>query len=246
MYIDTHCHLDRTKSLKKVVENARKARVGIMVSNGNDPKSNRKVLKMAEEFEEIKSALGFYPLDALEVKDSEIDKEIKFIKENKNSIVAIGEVGIDFKETREDDKQKKNFQKFVDLAKEIDKVIIVHSRKAEEQCLEILEKSKMKKVIMHCFSGKKKYIERIKDNGWYITIPSSVKYNEQFQLFVEMMPIEYILCETDSPFLHPDRQEENEPANVVESYKKISKIKKIKLKEVEERVEKNFKKLFNL
>ena len=246
MYIDTHCHLDRTKSLKKVVENAKKARVGIMVSNGNDPESNRKVLKMAEEFEEIKSALGFYPLDALEVKDSEIDKEIKFIKENKNSIVAIGEVGIDFKETREDDKQKKNFQKFVDLAKELDKVIIVHSRKAEEQCLEILEKSKMKKVIMHCFSGKKKYIERIKNNGWYITIPSSVKYNEQFQLFVEMMPIEYILCETDSPFLHPDRQEENEPANVVESYKKISKIKKIKLKEVEERVEKNFKKLFNL
>ena len=101
---------------------------------------------LSSKFKEIKAALGIYPLDALKLTDEEIDAEIDFIKENKERVVAIGEVGLDFKENKEPDRQIGNFEKFINLARELDVPIIVHSRKAEEKCIEILEKSGIKKI----------------------------------------------------------------------------------------------------
>jgi len=126
----------------------------------------------------------------------------------------------------------------------INKPILVHSRKGEKEAIELLEKKKAKKVIMHCFFGKRSFIERIVKNGWYLTVPTSVKHNVQMQELVQIAPIDRLLCETDSPFMHPDRNGINEPANVVESYKKIAEIKGISLKECEKKIEENYKRLF--
>src|SRR3989344_5317072 len=250
MFIDLHCHLDSRffplNEVEKVVSRARKAGVEIILANGINVKENREVLKLSSRFEEIKACLGIHPTDIDKLTDAEIDKEIKFIEANKDKIIAIGEVGLDFKEEDIDkERQMKVFEKFVKLAIKLDKPIIVHSRKAERECIEILEKLKCGKVVMHCFSGRRSLFSRIIDNGWFVTIPASIKYNAQFQLLASLMPLDRIFCETDSPFLHPDKGEKNEPAFVVEGYKKIAEIKELSVGEVEKKIEKNFRKLFD-
>ncbi len=244
MYIDVHCHLDLCRDIKKVIERFREKGVGIIISNSVKPEVNRKILSFSEKYPEVKVALGIYPIDALSMKDSEIDAEIEFIRINKNKIVAIGEVGLDLKETSEIDRQREIFIKFIELSKDIDRPIIVHSRKAEKECIEILEKFKAKKVVMHCFCGKFSLVEKIAKNNWFLSIPSSVNHSEQFQNIVKKIDIKNLLCETDAPYLHPLKEIDNTPENVVYSYKKISELKDMMLKDVEKKIEENYKRIF--
>ncbi len=244
MYIDCHCHIDLLKNLDKVMKEASESGVEIIISNGINPQNNDKVLELASKYGNVKAALGIYPIEALSIPSDTIDEEFDKIRKNKDKIIAIGEVGLDFKESVEKEKQKRVFEDFIKLSKELDKPIIVHSRKAELECIELLESLGAKKVIMHCFSGKMKLVDRVIQNGWTFTIPASIKNSEHFQKVVEKTPIDQLLCETDSPYLHPDKEFPNTPAKVVESYKKIAEIKEISLIEAEEKIENNFKRLF--
>ena len=243
MYIDTHCHLDLLDNLDKLIVRSTKLGIGIIVANGINHETNRKVLELTEKFLIVKAALGVYPIDALKMSNRGLNEEINFIRQNKDKIIAIGEVGLDFKESEERKEQEDNFLKFISLSKEINKPLIIHSRKAEDKCIEILERAMAKKVIMHCFSGSKKAIKKIIENGWFLSIPANVNYNVQFQELIKETPISNLLCETDSPFLHPDRKDGNSPENIIVSYKKIAEIKNLSLKDVEIKVEDNFKRL---
>jgi len=242
MFIDVHCHVDLMKNPSEIIKRAKGKNVEI-VNNSINLKSNRETLILTKKFGTYAS-LGIYPIDSLDLDEKQIKEEIEFIKRNKESIFAIGEVGIDLKWSKELEKQKNNFQKFIELAKEIDKPLIVHSRKAEKEVIKQLEKNKCKKVIVHCFNGNLKQVKQIIENGWFLSIPANVTFNKHFQKIVEIAPIENLFCETDSPYLHPIKGEKNnEPKNVIESYKKISEIKKVPLKKVEEKICENFLKI---
>jgi len=246
MFIDVHCHLDMLENIDLVIDRARKNNVNIMVTQGVNPASNKKVLALAAQYPEIKAALGLYPIDSLSFKEKQIEEEFAFIKKNAKHVSAIGEVGLDLKEDKEQfTKQQRVFQQAIDTSMELDVPIIIHSRKAELQAIIQLEQSKTKKVIMHCFSGKLSLVKRIVENKWSLSIPTSVKNSEHFQKVIEMTPITQLLCETDSPYLHPDREFPNEPKNVITSYEMIAKIKGMKLKDVEKQLEKNYRMLFN-
>jgi TatD DNase family protein len=241
MFIDTHCHLELLKDIPKAINNAKKAGVEIIVYNSVNLKTMKLALELGEKYNEVKVALGIDPIEMLKLTEDEIKEDINFIRKNKDKIIAIGEVGIDLKESSEFEKQKKNFSRFINLASELNIPLIVHSRKAEEKVIEILEKENCKKVMMHCFNGNFKLIKRIIENNWILSIPTNVTNSEHFQKIIEIVPIKNLLCETDSPFLHPIKGAfPNEPANVIESYKMISKIKKISLKETEEKIQNNF------
>lgn len=244
--IDAHCHLDRLEKIQEYVERAKKSKVNLILSNGADPETNRQQLEMSKEFPEVKACLGLYPIEALKMTDEQINQELEFIEKNAQKIVAIGEVGMDFKEDLENhERQKKIFVKIIRLAKKLDKPIIIHSRKAELECIDLLEKHQARRVIMHCFSGKLSLARRCAENGWILTIPTIVTYSEHFQNVIKQLPISGLLCETDSPYLHPKKEWPNEPANVVESYKMIAKLKELTLKQVEEQLDKNYKKLIS-
>jgi len=245
MFIDIHSHLDICEDISAKIKNAKKENVKIITCGISSP-SNRKTLEIKKENPEVEICLGIYPTDALKMSEKELTSEIKFIKENKDKINGVGEVGLDLKENDEKtlQQQKENLTKFVKLAKEIDKPIIIHSRKAEEECINLLESIGYNKIVMHCFSGNFKLVKRILENNWMMSIPTSVKSSQHFQKVIEIAEIKNLLCETDSPFLHPDKQFPNEPKNVIESYKKIAEIKNISLKEVEKKIEENYRKLF--
>ena len=120
---------------------------------GIDVKTNRKVLELVEKYEAVKVCLGIYPTDGLKMSEDEVDDEIDFIRKNKEKVIGIGEVGLDLKESDEIKRQKIIFEKFIKLSKELDIPIVVHSRKAEKEAIEVLEKNNCKKVVMHCFNG---------------------------------------------------------------------------------------------
>ena len=266
-YIDIHCHLDMCKEQDNVAVRAAKAEV-LIIAQGVNPESNRKVLELAEKHENVLAALGIYPIDALAMSDKDIDSEIEFIRKNKDKVSAIGEVGIDHKEDQKHDvnsrvldaherlersrhlenweRQENIFRKFVKLSIDLDIPIIIHSRKAEEKIIEILEDMGCKKVIMHCFCGNKKLEARIIANKWYLTVPTTVTRTQQFQERARDSPLNQLFCETDAPYLHPDKgkEGENEPALVIRAYQEIAKIRNISEKEVIEQIKNNFKALF--
>jgi len=248
MLVDVHAHLDFKyfeKDLDQVIERAKEVGVVAIINNGTDPKSNVKTLELAKKFPLVKAALGIYPTDALKLSKKEFEEALIFIRKNKKKLIAIGEVGMDFKQIQGKEKeQSENFLEFINLAKELKLPIIVHSRKAEEKVVEVLESSKMKKVVMHCFSGSMKLVKRIEDNGWMFSIPCNITISEHFQNIVRQVSISQLLTETDAPFLPPIKGQRNEPKNVAYTIDKISEIKNLDKEEVKKIIFMNFKKIF--
>ena len=251
--IDIHCHLDfegLIERLDEVIENAKKAGVKRIVTSGITPGTNRKVLEIAAKYPDIvKPSLGLYPIDALtreegKVNEFDVDKELEFWQKNKDKFISIGEIGLDYKNGKDKAMQKAVFEKVLDTAKKLNKPVIIHSRKAEEDAINILESSGYKKIIMHCFSGRKHLVKRAYDLGYYFSIPTNVVRLQQFQEMAKEIDINHIFCETDSPFLSPFKDKRNEPAFVIESYKKIAELKGMDLGEVEKNIWMNFEKLF--
>jgi len=162
MLVDVHAHLDDksfNSDLDKVIERSKKNNVVSIINCGINPESNRKTLELANKYKIIKAALGLYPIDALKLNNEEIQKEIEFIKQNKEKIIALSEIGLDYKFSKENKKQKEIFLEFVSLAEKFSLPIIVHSRYAEKDIVTILESSKLKKIVFHCFNGDKNLIK---------------------------------------------------------------------------------------
>lgn len=260
--IDIHCHLnhDRLKNdLDEVLDRAKKAGLKVIITSGVNVPTNREVLRIAEKYDIVKCSLGIYPIDALNIKIDaldeigltrqsepfDVDEELEFIKKNKNKIVAVGEAGMDFKYLKQYEKeQRENFQKVISLVEKIKKPIVVHSRSAEDACIEMLESSKLKKVVMHSFGGRKSLIRRAADNGWSFSIPPVIARLQHFETVVSLVNINQLLTETDAPWLSPVQGERNEPKNVIESVKRIAEIKRFTAEETANNVFLNYKRMF--
>jgi TatD DNase family protein len=252
MLIDAHCHLDMLAkegvSVAEAIQHAKERGVNRVVVNGVNPAHNREILNLKQTYKEVRAALGMYPIDALSMDEDEILGEIAFITSHAGMVDAIGEVGLDLKEgdTTSDsfEKQKWVLTQFVMLAQRIDKPVIVHSRKAEREVIELLTHLGAKKVVMHCFSGRMNLVDEIVQRGWLLSIPANVKYSQQFQDVVRRVPLHNLLCETDSPYLNPHKTWPNEPANVSVSYDMIAEIKGLPVKDVATAIEQNYLRIF--
>ena len=245
MLVDVHTHLDDSQftDLPEVIERAKKAGLGLIITQGTSLESNKKVLEICKKYSIVKPALGLAPVTFLQT-SKEADACFEFIEKNKP--VAIGEVGLDNHWIKDRiPEQKVIFEKFIQLAEKHKIPLSVHSRDAELETIEILESSKAK-VIMHCFGGNMKLVKRMADNGWSLSIPTSVVYDNHFQKIVELVDLNQLFTETDAPYLSPWRGKRNEPAFVAESIKKIAEIKKITTKEAEEQIEKNANHMFSI
>ena len=257
LLIDVHSHLDHhllVDRLDEIIRRAKNLGLRRIITNGINPEPNRKCLEISKKYDIVECGMGLYPRDALKreiesgectlkVSDYDVDEEISFIRKNKHNIAAISEVGLDFV-NGESKEQVEDFQKMISLSEELNKPIVVHSRKAELKCIEMLESSKLKKIVMHCFSGKKSLVKRIVDNGWFLTVPTIVVRSYQFQDIAKNAPLTQLFCETDSPYLSPYKEKMNEPAFVIESYHKIAEIKGMDATEVINSIYMNWQRVF--
>ncbi len=233
---DIHCHLDNTQfdaDRDAVVQRAADAGVKVILSAGIDPKTNRATLELSEKYGIVQAALGAYPLDESgKVISYDVDEEIAFIRSSADNIKAIGEVGMDFSDAETDkEKQEEIFVKMIALAKELDLPLIVHSRKAEKEVIDVLEREGAKKVILHCFCGKKNLVKRGAELGFGFSIPANVIRAQNFQEIVKEVNIRQLFTETDAPYLGPVKEERNEPMNVVGSIPVIADIKGFEVEE---------------
>lgn len=247
MFVDVHAHLDVFDEAELGVIIAKAENIGLksIITNGINPRTNRISLDLAKRYRLIKPALGLFPTNALELAPEEIDEELRFIAASKDRIAAIGEVGLDYYWiTDKNGPQKEIFTKFITLAEKIKKPVIVHSRKAENEVVQMLESSRLKKIVMHCFGGKLSLAKRCADNGWYLSIPSNIVRSMQFQRVAEELPMSQLLTETDSPNLGPVGDRRNDPTTVVEAVKKIAEIKALDVEECSKMIYMNYQKLF--
>ena len=260
MYVDIHCHLNYppiNARVEEIVQNARKAGLGLIITAGTNPKANDDALAIAASYPDIvKASLGMYPLDALGLDEPEsprkrepfdVDAEILRMESLAGRCVALGEVGMDYKWTKDAHviaKQKEIFGKIIELAERTRKPIVVHTRNAELECVEMLESAKLD-IVLHCFMGRKSLIRRAVEHGWSFSVPPVICRSQQFQILAEMVPIEQLLTETDAPWLSPVVGQTNEPANVVVSVQEIAKAKRLEASVVKEQIWKNAQRLFN-
>ena len=248
MLFDVHAHLhsDAFKlDLQEVIDRARKIGVLYIIEAGLDLETNKKVLNLAEKFKEIKPSLGLYPTNAIKLTKEQIEENLNFIRQNKDKIIAVGEVGLDFNEGKDSEaKQKEIFQKIINLSQELNKPLIVHSRKAEEECIEMLESNNLKHVVLHCFNGNFKLVKRIESRNWFLSIPPIILRSLHFQGIVQNVSINNLLTETDSPYLAPPPKTRNEPAFVKFSVERIAEIKSLTYEETKKLLFRNFQNLF--
>jgi len=262
--IDTHCHLTHEyfkDKLDLVLKRAEKAGLKAIIVSGVNPPANKEVLALAKKHPKlIKASLGIYPIDALGIQPDgagmafqkgpiDLEKEFAFIEKNLDQVACIGEVGMDFywasKETYP--KQAENFRKIIRFAIKIKKPLVIHSRKAEEECLQILEeeiKNREIPVLQHCFSGRKSLMTKGVELGHYFSIPPCIVNSSNFQTLVKKVPLAQLLTETDSPWLSPFKEQMNEPAFVLESIKKIAAVKELTEEEVAAQIWQNYQKIF--
>ena len=260
--VDVHCHLNHEKfneDRDEVVQKAKDAGVKVIITSGVNVPTNREVLELAKKYDIVKCTLGIYPIDALNIKIDaldevgltrmtepfDVDKELKFILSKKDEIMGLGECGMDFKYLKDYEKQQKeNFQKCIDCAEKLKKPIVVHTRSAELECVEMLESSKLKKIILHSFGGKKSLIQRAADNGWSFSVPAVIERLQHFETLAKIVNINQLLTETDAPWLSPVKFERNEPANVIYGVKKIAEVKKFNEQETADSIFLNFQRMF--
>jgi len=259
--VDDHCHLMHTayKDVDKVISNAQKAGVKAIICSGINPPTNREALEIAKKHPIVRASLGIYPVDALGLEQDveggltvhkgaiDLDKEFEFIKQNKEKIAAVGEVGLDYHWVKDRELQKKereNFARIIEFVEKLKKPMIVHTRKAEQDCIDMLTSSKLKNVVLHCFEGRKSLIKKAADAGFIFSVPTSIARSQHFQVLVEMANINQITTETDGPYLSPDGSFPNMPENVKIVIEKIAQIKKFEPEEVANNVWLNFQRIY--
>ncbi|KKG16598.1 membrane protein [Methanosarcina sp. 2.H.T.1A.6] len=247
--IDSHCHLDFPKfnpDREETILRARKAGVIGMINSGISLKGNRISLELAEKNEDIHAALGLSPDIGREGSDKDIDAIIAQIEANAGNAVGIGEAGLDFQDCKtneERERQTASFKKVIEIAKNLDKPLVVHARMAEAEALKLVKE--MDTVVYHCYSGSLETMQEIVDSGYYISLATLVCFSEHHQALAAEVPLENLLLETDSPFLSP-RKGRNEPAYIVDSIPVIAQLKEMEPAEIAKAATENARRVFGI
>jgi TatD DNase family protein len=254
MLIDTHCHLDFKDfdaDRGGVIDRAVKAGVVRIVSVASSIEGTRRSLELAKEYDIIYASVGVHPHDASQVTDKVIE-EFKALADNRK-VVAIGEVGLDYyRNLSPKESQIEAFKKFIHLAGELKLPLIIHSREASHDLIDILksEQAKDQKGVIHCFSGDAQFLEECLGLGLNISFTSTLTFKKAQALrdIAKAVPIEKILLETDAPYLAPEgmRGKRNEPAYLTHLVDQWAKLTGLSREDIERITTHNANELFKL
>ena len=251
--IDSHCHLDYEplfENIDDILKRSREAGVEKLLTICTTLQSFNKIKFLVEKDEMIYGTYGIHPHEA---KNDKVNSDliINEVKQN-NKIIGIGETGLDFYYNHSDkDDQIISFEEHIKASVKLNIPLIIHSRNAEEETLEIFNKYKKYKlkILMHCFTGSKKFAENLLPLGAYfsasgiITFKNSLELQETFKF----IPLDKILIETDSPYLAPvpNRGKQNEPSFVKYTAQKLAEVKQISHLDLIKNTTSNFNALFS-
>ncbi|QGA55121.1 TatD family deoxyribonuclease [Sulfolobus sp. E5-1-F] len=237
MLVDSHAHIDVEDFDMDRDFIVNECRI-LIVNAGVDLKSNLKTLELAKKYSNIIPAIGFHP-EFVKDKINELDKCIELVRYAN----IISEVGLDYFWIKENELRRKQIdilERFLQIAEREEKPIIIHIRGGMKDFLEIITSFKKVKFVIHSFEGSVKIANKIIELGGLISIPPIIVRDKDRQMVVKEIPLDFILTETDSPFMGPEKMSRNKPCNVKVVIKQISQLKRVEEKEVEEKIYKNF------
>ncbi len=250
--IDSHCHLDHEpliSDLANVIQRAKDVGIEKLLTISTSFESFSKIKKIINKDKIIYGTIGIHPHES-NTNQINSDQIIKNLKENVK-IIGIGETGLDFYYNNSDkDKQISNFKEHIEASIITNVPLIIHSRNAEKETFEILNayKNKNPKILMHCFTGSKKFAEKLLTLNSYFSASGIITFKNTIDLqnTFKFLPLDKILIETDSPYLAPvpNRGKKNEPSFIDFTASKLAEIKDISKTKLIEITTDNFNKLF--
>jgi TatD DNase family protein len=251
-FIDTHCHLDKLDSIpEEAVNEAKDAGVQQMLTISVDEPSLDFVSNAVQKFPEVYGSVGFHPHDASSLSDS-LENKIRQLAQEEDKLIAIGEIGLDYHYLYcPVEIQQRVFRQQLMLAEELNLPVVMHSREAEADTLNILKEIPVKSLgVAHSFTSSFEMARTLVEMGWYLGINGIVtfKNTEDLREVVRWLPLEKMLLETDSPFLTPVpfRGKPNKPAHIPVIATFISELRDISLQELAEQTNENAQRLFKL
>lgn len=254
MLFDTHAHLNAIQyeeDLVDVIDRAKSEGVTNIVVVGFDQPTIAKAIELSEKYDFIYAAVGWHPVDAIDMTDDDLLLIEKLARHPK--VVALGEMGLDYywdKSPKEI--QKEVFRKQIQLAKKVSLPIIIHNREATADIVEILREENATEVggIMHCFSSSLEIAKQCMEMNFYISFggPVTFKNAKKVKEVATEIPSDKLLIETDCPYLtpHPYRGKRNEPSYVKLVAETIAELRGITLDELALITTKNAKKIFDI
>ena len=250
MFTDTHCHIYDEyyeEGIDSIYEKMKESNITRVINNGCDSKSNKVVLELLGKYDWMYGTLGIHPESA----DTYTEEDLKYVEEHINDpkVVAIGEIGLDYYWTKDNkDKQKELFEYQLKLAEKVNKPVVIHSREATQDTIDILGKYNVTGVI-HSFSGSYEtaciYIKK----GFLIGINGVITFkNCNLKDVVEKLDLGNIVLETDSPYLTPVpyRGKRNDPSHIWEIAEYVANLKGVSLEELSKETNGNIARCFDI
>lgn len=259
MFVDSHAHIDGKEfdaDRVEVVERARAAGVRAILTVGTgDPHGGdlERAVEAAEKFDGVFAAAGVHPHDAKLFDDAAAERVLKIVRSG-SRVVAWGEIGLDYHyDNSPREVQREVFRRQLRMARAESLPVIIHSRDADEDTVEILEdewSGAARAGVLHCFGGSVWMAERALALGFFISFAGNVTFKnaEPLREVARTVPLDRLLVETDCPFLAPVplRGRRNEPAFVVETARRLAELHATTVEEIGHATSANFSKLFGV
>ena len=251
--IDTHAHINSEQfdqDRPDVVARALAAGVGAIINMGDTMESSKACLALSRGFDCCYAGVGVHPEEAFPMTDKDLGQLAQWAKDQK--VVAVGEIGLDYYWEKDHDKrqlQRDIFIQQLDLARQLALPVCIHNREAHGDTLEIIKKEgKGIQGVMHCFSGSMEMARELVKMGWYIGVDGPLTFKNAAKLpeIIKEIPLEYILAETDCPYMAPTpmRGKRNEPAYVKYVVEKIAEFRNESFEKIAMQTTRNAKNLY--
>jgi TatD DNase family protein len=251
MFVDSHCHLDHERfagDLEEVLERAAAVGVGriLTIGTGDGPPELDRAIRLAERYVQVSATVGVHPHDASKVTPETYDKLRDLGHHEK--VVAFGEIGLDYHyDFSPRETQREVFIRQLDLARELDLPVTIHTREAWEDTVSILRDHWSGPGIMHCFTGNPAQAEEALALGFYLSYGGVVTFKtaDSVRESVRMTPDTRLLIETDAPYLAPvpDRGKRNEPSMMVRTAEKLAELRDTNVARIGKMTSANFESL---
>jgi TatD DNase family protein len=254
-FVDAHIHLsdeEYSDNINEIITEAKNSDVVALVSNSMDLQTSVGNIKLAEQYPRmVYAALGIHPWNVNALTEDELQKTLKLISEHRQNkaVVAIGEIGLDYKYAKIWNKQLMVFNEMLRLAEKLDLPAIIHSRGTTVQIVEMLPSYNLNRVLLHWFSNPISVLSKIVEEGYYITEGPPAVYSNGIREVVKRIPLTNLMTETDGPvrfFKPPFNGKRTTPAFIPTVVKAISEIKKVDVASIAEQIIRNFEEFFSI
>lgn len=250
--IDTHAHVDELDDHESAITEAKAAGITAIVAVGSSHESNTRTLELSKRYADfVFPALGLHPWALANLEPGQIDSCLRFVEENLASSVAVGEIGLDYDKrvvkVASKDLQKEVLRRLLGIAGDNAKPVIIHSRYAWKDALQLVRDAGIARAVFHWFTGFSGVLKGIIDAGYLVSATPAAEYHEEHRRAVREAPLERLVLETDCPVTYGrEKRYRSRPVDILRSLNAVSELKGVDQEAVAEQTTANAVGLFSL